>query len=223
MFEDRSDAGRKLALGLERYKGTGAIILAIPRGGVEVGYQIAKHLDAELDIIIARKLPYPDNPEAGFGAIAEDGSVYLHPHGAGLVDKKTTERVIAEQKKELKRRIKVLRGGKELSDIRDRIVILTDDGIAMGSTMRASIMLCKNRGARKIIVGCPVTGVHTAREIEMMADEMLVLETPRFFHAVAEVYMKWYDVSDEEVLGIMSRWRAERECGRVGHGVEKGA
>jgi putative phosphoribosyl transferase len=221
MFADRSDAGRRLALALEDYKGAGAVVLAIPRGGVEVGYEIARHLDAELDIVVTRKLPFPDNPEAGFGAVAEDGSVFLHPVAAS-VGRKTVEKIVAEQKKELKRRIRVLRGGRELTDIRDRIVILTDDGIAMGSTMRASIALCRNKGAKKVVVGCPVTGVHTAREIERLVDEMVVLETPRFFQAVAQGYSNWYDVPDEEVVGILERWRAERRCAQGRHRAEKG-
>ena len=207
MFADRSDAGRRLALALESYKGTDAVVLAIPRGGVEVGYEIAMHLETELDIVVTKKLPYPDTPEAGFGAIAEDGSVFMHPLAAQTVSKETAERIILEQKKELSRRIQVLREGRELNDIRNRVVILVDDGIAMGSTMRASIMLCRNRGAKKVVVACPVTGVHTAREIERLVDEMVVLETPRFFQAVAEVYLDWYDVPDEEVLEMMEQWR----------------
>ncbi len=221
MFADRSDAGRRLAAALQDYKGAGAVVLAIPRGGVEVGYEIAKRLDAELDIVVTRKLPFPDNPESGFGAVAEDGSVFMHPVAAS-VDRKVVERTIAEQRKELKRRIKALRGGRELTDIRERIVIVADDGIAMGSTMRASIALCRNKGAKKVVVGCPVTGVHTARDIERLVDEMVVLETPRFFQAVAQAYLNWYDVPDEEVVGILERWRAERKCRQGGQRAQRG-
>jgi predicted phosphoribosyltransferase len=209
MFEDRKDAGRKLAKALEKYKNKGVLVLAIPRGGVEVGYQIAKYLNADFSILISRKLPFPYNPESGFGAIAEDGSTFIFEDAERWLSKQTIAEVVKEQKQEIKRRIAVLRKNKPLPEITDRIVILVDDGIAMGSTMRASIMFCKNKGAGKIIVAAPVSGEDTAKEIEEMVDEIIVLEKPQFFQAVAQVYRNWYDVSDEEVLEIVERWKMD--------------
>jgi predicted phosphoribosyltransferase len=209
MFEDRKDAGRKLAKALEKYKNKGVLVLAIPRGGVEVGYQIAKYLNADFSILISRKLPFPYNPESGFGAIAEDGSTFIFEDAERWLSKQTIAEVVKEQKQEIKRRIAVLRKNKPLPEITDRIVILVDDGIAMGSTMRASIMFCKNKGAGKIIVAAPVSGEDTAKEIEKMVDEIIVLEKPQFFQAVAQVYRNWYDVSDEEVLEIVERWKMD--------------
>ena len=209
MFEDRTDAGRKLALALERYRDQNVLVLAIPRGGVEVGYQIAKHLNADFSILVSRKLPYPYNPEAGFGAITEDGSIFIFPHAADNIPKQTIEQIIREQEAELNRRIQALRAGKALPKIKDRTVILIDDGIAMGSTMRASIMLCKNKKAQKIIVASPVTGSNTAKEITALVDEAIILETPRFFQAVAQVYANWYDVPDHEVVRILQKWEYE--------------
>ncbi|MCK4278302.1 MAG: phosphoribosyltransferase [Desulfurellaceae bacterium] len=207
MFEDRKDAGKKLAEALEKYKNKGVLVLAIPRGGVEVGYQIAKYLNADFSILISRKLPFPYNPESGFGAIAEDGSTFIFEDAERWLSKQTIAEVVKEQKQEIIRRIAVLRKNKPLPEITDRIVILVDDGIAMGSTMRASIMLCKNKGAGKIIVAVPVSGEDMAKEIEKIVDEIVVLEKPQFFQAVAQVYRNWHDVSDKEVLEIMERWK----------------
>jgi predicted phosphoribosyltransferase len=206
MFQDRTDAGTRLALALSGFRDKNALVLAIPRGGVEVGFQIAKHLKAEFGIIVVRKLPYPENPEAGFGAIAEDGSEFIAPQAQRRVGPDVIDKVIRQQKNELNRRIQTLRRGLPLPEIQGRSVILVDDGIAMGSTMRASIMLCKNKRAGKIIVASPVAGPETAKEIALLVDEIVIMKTPRFFQAVAQVYMNWYDVGDDEVIRIMRRW-----------------
>lgn len=205
MFYDRKDAGRKLAARLNAYKDKGVVVLAIPRGGVEVGFQVASYLNAEFSVIVSRKLPFPDNPEAGFGAIAEDGSIFMLEAYKNLLTKETVEQIIKEQKAEIERRIAVLRKSKPLPRITGRTVILVDDGIAMGSTMRASIALCKNKKAGKIIVAVSVAGHDTARDIARIVDEFLVLEQPRFFQAVAQAYENWYDVPDEEVIEILGK------------------
>lgn len=210
MFVDRTDAGKKLAKALECYKNQNVLVLAIPRGGVEVGYQVANYLNADFSILIARKLPFPDEPESGFGAIAEDGSLFMFKEIELLLPKKIVAQIIAEQKQEIQRRIQKLRGGKPLPVIKDRTVILIDDGIAMGSTIRAAIMLCKKQGAKKIIVATPVTGKEVVDELSHIVDEVVVLETPRFFRAVAQVYENWYDVPDEEVIEILNRWQNEK-------------
>ena len=210
MFKDRRDAGQQLAQALETYRDQeDVLVLAIPRGGVEVAAQIARHLNADISMVITRKLPLPHNPEAGFGAIAEDGSLYLHPQAADALPAKTVQTVINTQKQEVERRIEVLRNGNPLPPIEGQTVILVDDGIAMGSTMRATIELCKNQGAGTIIVAVPVASDRITREIASRVDRCIVLETPKFFRAVAQVYETWYDVSDEEVLHIMDHWHRE--------------
>jgi putative phosphoribosyl transferase len=205
-FQDRAEAGRQLARALEHYRDRDVLVLAIPRGGVEIGYQVARHLKAELSIIITRKLPYPDNPEAGFGAVAEDGSLYLDREAAGWLSKDTVRTIIREQEEEIHRRITALRGDRPLPPIAGRTVILADDGIAMGSTMMASISLCRHRKAGRIVVASPVSGPSTARMFEELADEAVILITPQLFRAVAEVYENWYDVSDQEVIAILKNW-----------------
>lgn len=203
MFKNRKDAGEKLAKALEKYRTENPIILAIPRGGVEVGLQVAAKLNADFSLIIARKLPFPDNPEAGFGAIAENGSTFILENAYYWLSGETIERIKQEQISEIERRIKALRGGNPLPELAGRTVILIDDGIAMGSTMRAAIELCKNRKAKKIVVAVPVAGREVAEEIKKNVDEIVVLDTPAYFRAVAQAYERWYDVSDEEVLDLL--------------------
>jgi len=215
MFEDRTDAGQKLARALEKYRDEETLVLAIPKGGVEVGYQVAKYLNSDFSMIISRKLPYPDNPEAGFGAMAEDGSTFIIDYAARGLSPDTIARIIKEQNQEIKRRITTLRGGKPLPEIAGKTVILVDDGIAMGSTMQAAILLCKNKKAKRIVVASPVAGRSTAADITEIVDEVVILEKPVFFRAVAQVYANWYDVPDEEVIQIMQRWKEKGNTKKV--------
>ncbi len=208
MFKDRKDAGKKLAGALKKYKDKGALVLAIPRGGIEVGYEVAKYLNAEFSIIVSRKLPFPGNPEFGFGAISEDGSVFIIDEYEKQLPRGLVEDIIREQKLEINRRISILRKGKPLPQIEARTVILVDDGIAMGGTMRASISLCKNKKAKKIIVASPVSGTRMEEELASSVDEVVILEKPVFFSAVAQAYENWHDVSDAEAVSILQKWEA---------------
>ncbi|MEA3419039.1 MAG: phosphoribosyltransferase family protein [Campylobacterota bacterium] len=207
MFKNRKDAGIKLAEALHEHKDTGVLVLAIPRGGVELGYEVAKALDAGFSLLVCRKLPYPFNPESGFGAIAEDGSLYINRAATASVSDDMMEEIILRQREEIKRRIDTLRDGQPLPEIKGHTVILIDDGIAMGSTMHAAVELCRKQDAAKIIVAVPVAGHHAIQEFGRIADEIVVLESPVNFYAVAQVYENWYDVSDEEALEIYHRPR----------------
>ena len=205
MFEDRKDAGNKLARALKEYENKNILVLAIPKGGVEVGYQVARRLKADFSLLVARKLPFPDNPEAGFGAIAEDGSTFIFEDAARTLSEEQIKQIKEKQQEEIARRIAVLREGKPLPKISGRIVILVDDGLAMGSTMKVAIRLCQKKNAKKIVVAVPVAGENIEREIGKMVDEIIVLEKPEFFRAVAQVYRNWYDVSDQEVIEVMRK------------------
>jgi len=205
MFADRTDAGKRLARALDAYRGRGALVLAIPRGGVVVGDEVARHLGADFSLIVSRKLPLPDNPESGFGAIAEDGSVFIHPAAARWVAREDAEEIARAQRREIGRRIEALRGGRPLPPLSGRTVILVDDGIAMGSTMSASVMACRRAKAARIVVAAPVAGADVARAMKRVADEVVILEIPPDFHAVAQAYREWYDLEDEEVVEIMTR------------------
>lgn len=206
MFQDRTDAGRQLAQKLLKYRDDHPIVLAIPRGGVEVGAEIARTLLCPLSIVVVRKLPFPDNPEAGFGAIAEDGSTFMLSRYRNVVPTEIVQSVRRIQQQELHRRIRALRGGRPLPDLAGRTVILTDDGIAMGSTMHAAVQLCKNHRAGKIIVAAPVSAPETAREFARITHETVVIEQPTRFYAVAQAYADWYDVPDEEVIRILDQF-----------------
>jgi putative phosphoribosyl transferase len=205
MFKDRKDAGQKLAAALQAYKVEEPLILAIPRGGVELGYEISRALDTDFSLLICRKLPFPHNTESGFGAIAEDGSLYINASASSSVSDEEIQQIITEQSLEIKRRIQTLRQGKTLPVIKGRTVILVDDGIAMGSTMHAAVELCKKAKAKKIIVAVPVAGRQTIETFSKMVDKVIVLESPVPFYAVAQVYENWYDVSDEEVLSFLHK------------------
>jgi predicted phosphoribosyltransferase len=206
MFEDRKDAGQKLAVALKDYKDKeDVIVLAIPKGGVEVGYEVAKYLNARFSVVIARKFPFPDNPESGFGAVAEDGSTFIFDFAQRMFSQAEISKILRKHEEEIKRRIRVLRKGKDLPELKDKTVILVDDGIAMGSTMFASVQLCKNRKVKKIIVAAPVSSRQMQEQLKSIVDEVIILENPPFFQAVAEVYRNWYDVSDEEVIEILKK------------------
>jgi putative phosphoribosyl transferase len=208
VFRDRKDAGRRLGKALGKYTNEDVLVLAIPRGGVRIGFEVAEFLDCDFSIIVVRKLPYPSEPEAGFGAVAEDGGIFLVEHAMSWLPRETIEAIVAEQRAEITRRISVLRKGKPIPPIEGRTVILVDDGIAVGSTMRASIDMCKRRKAGRVVVAVPVSGADTAADIARLVDDMVVLEAPPFFRAVAQVYEHWHDVSDEEVLDIMEEWES---------------
>jgi predicted phosphoribosyltransferase len=207
MFKDRQEAGQKLAGAVRAHKNEDPVVLAIPRGGVEVGYEVAKWLKAPFSIIVVRKLPFPDNPESGFGAIAEDGSSFFIDQFSQLMDSHTIEAIISEQKQEIQKRIRVLRQGETPVDVFDRFVILVDDGIAMGSTMQAAIRFCRNEKAKKIVVAVPVAGPSTVKRFMDIVDDIVVLEQPPLFRAVAEAYQNWYDVGDDEVVSILRKYR----------------
>jgi len=207
MFKDRKEAGNKLALKLDKYKNQNVLVLAIPRGGVEVGFEVAVYLNSDFDILVSRKLPIPYNPEAGFGAIAEDGSAYIYKDASLWVQKNEIERIKKEQINEIKRRIEVLRGGRPLTAVESRVIILIDDGLAMGSTMRASIQYCRNKNAKKVIVAVPVSGEDVFYEIKQLVDDAYILEMPYNFMAVAQAYLNWYDVTDEDVIELMKKWK----------------
>jgi putative phosphoribosyl transferase len=203
MFQDRDDAGRQLAKALIDLRGEKPVVLAIPRGGAVVAAPVAAALGAELHLLVARKLPFPDDPEAGFGALAEDGSLYFVERARRLLDEGTVARIVAEQKNVIRERIERLRQGEPLPELKGKTLILIDDGLAMGSTMRAAVLMCRKRNPRRIVVAVPVAGPRAREQFAPLVDRFIVLETPAGFMAVAQVYREWRDATDEEVLGLM--------------------
>jgi putative phosphoribosyl transferase len=204
-FVDRVDAGKRLASVLKNFSGKKGIVLAIPRGGVVVGYVIAKTLNLPLDIIIPRKIGAPDNPELAIGAVAEDGTAILDQNLIKYLGV-SREYVIEEtesQKKEIRRRLKLYKQDASYPDLKGLDVIVVDDGIATGSTMKAALASVKNRGASSITVAVPVGPPSTIEELEKMADRVVCLYTPEFFQAIGEFYRDFSQTSDEEVIGLL--------------------
>src|SRR4030042_2833608 len=208
MFKDRGDAGVQLAHRLKEYKERkGVFVLARPRGGVATGYEIARYLNVPLDIIIVRKIGFPGQPEFGIGAVSETGIVVLNELtiSAYGVTKDYIENEISRQKEEISRRVKLYRKGKNLPDLKGKIVILVDDGAATGATMKAAIVALKEEKLNKLIVALPVCHPDVADEIEQMADEFICIETPVDFMAVGAHYHDFTQVSDAEVLELLQR------------------
>jgi predicted phosphoribosyltransferase len=204
-FTDRVDAGKRLASALKDFSGKKGIVLAIPRGGVVVGYMIAKALNLPLDVIIPRKIGAPDNPELAIGAVAEDGTAILDGNLIKYLGvsreyiKEETER----QKQEIVRRLKLYRQDASYPNLKGLDVIVVDDGIATGSTMKAALASVKNRGAASITVAVPVGPPSTIDELEKMADRVVCLHTPESFQAIGEFYTDFSQTSDEEVIGLL--------------------
>lgn len=209
MFEDRKEAGERLGRALEKYRNMNVLVLGIPRGGVETAYYVAKHLNAELSVVITRKLGYPTNPEAAFGAVAEDGSIYVSDSARFNLSKEEMNEVLRHQREEIKRRIKKLRRGKPIPEMKDRIVIIADDGIATGATLIATIDLCKRRKPARIIVAAPIAGGGMRGILQEMVDEVVILETPPFFSAVSQGYENFTNLSDEEALSFIETYEQE--------------
>lgn len=206
LFIDRKGAGKELAQRLRNYKGVESlIILALPRGGVPVAFEVAKSLDAPLDVFITRKLRFPDNPELAIGALAENGEVFLNKD---LVNHYTNEYLREEvlyQHEEIKRRQKLYRGKLRLPAFKNKIVILIDDGVATGATMIATIRALRASGIEKLIVAVPVAPEEIIERLSSLADELVVLYTPSPFIAVGMHYSDFKQVSDEEVKGYLEK------------------
>jgi putative phosphoribosyl transferase len=206
IFADRKEAGQRLALALESYQWQNPLILAIPPGGAEVGFEVAKSLGTDFSLIISRKLPFPDNPEISFGAIAEDGSTYLHVNLVRELPADVVSAIKEEQLQEIQGRIKTLRKGRDLPNMSGRTVILIDDGLIIGSTMKAAFLLCRKKHAAKITVAVPVSGTKAMEEIKWLADEAVALENRDSLYDISQVYHNGPAISDESVANILTEW-----------------
>ena len=203
-FKDRLEAGQKLAARLKKYQGENPLVLAIPRGGVVVGAQVAKKLNCPLEVIITRKLGAPGNPELAIGATTSKGGLVVDRE---LIDKLeiTQNYLHAEHLKQLaeaRRREKLYEKGDQ-PEILGRTVILVDDGLATGATMEAAIRAVQEGLPAKTVVAVPVAPLETAERLKILADDLVVLSTPEPFFAIGEFYENFPQVSDEEVIQIL--------------------
>jgi putative phosphoribosyl transferase len=208
MFQDRRDAGRLLAGRLSIYRDRpDLLILALPRGGVVVGYEIADELRALLDVLIVRKIGHPYEPELAIGAVAETGVVALNQDIIAMygISERYIQDEIERQKGEIARRVSLYRGGTGISRLEGRTILLVDDGIATGATMRAAIMALKQEPVAKLVVALPVAPAETAAKIKTMVDDFICLEIPSEFMAVGAHYRDFAQTTDQEVIDLLHR------------------
>lgn len=219
MFTDRRDAGLQLAEKLKHYKSCkGVLVLALPRGGAVTGLEIARAIGAPLDVLIVRKIGFLGQLELAIGAVSETGAVVLNQRiiSYGGVSKKYIEDEISAQKKEIDRRMRLYRGGRQLEKVEGKTIILVDDGVATGATMKAAIATLREEKIERLIVAVPVSPLETADEISAMSDEFICLYTPSDFIAVRNYYRDFTQVTDDEVSEILKELGALKEGDKSG-------
>jgi predicted phosphoribosyltransferase len=206
VFRDRQDAGIQLAARLLRYAGDPKVlVLGLPRGGVPVAYQVARRLEAPLDIFVVRKLGVPGHRELAMGAIATGGVRVLNPEvvTALRINEPVIAAVAAQEQNELERQQHAYRGDVPFPDLAGRIVIVVDDGLATGSTMRAAVKALRQMQPARIVVAAPVAAAETCRSLAAEADEVVCVSTPELFHAVSMWYQEFSQTTDEEVRTLL--------------------
>lgn len=205
-FLDRHDAGRRLAAALEPMRDQQPVIVALPRGGVPVAFEVARALDAPLDILAVRKLGAPGNPELGVGAVAEDETGVLDPHSAGMLGmtQAMLNRTLAVESQELRRRVERYRNGRSPLPVTGRTAIIVDDGLATGLTDLAAVRALRKRGASHIVVAVPVGSSDAVSMLAEEADRVVCLEVPPRLYGVGMWYDDFTPVSDEEVMALLA-------------------
>jgi predicted phosphoribosyltransferase len=203
MFLDRIDAGKKLAQALLIYKGQPLVVYALPRGGVVLGVEVARALEAPLDLIVVRKIGHPLQPEYAIGAVAEDGYIVTNPDEIGHLDKRWLDRATAAELQEAQRRRRVFLQGRAPVEVKDKIAIIVDDGLATGLSMSAAIHEIRGRGPQRVVVAVPVAAAETVEKLKPDVDDLVVLYVPEWFGAVGAFYQHFDQVSDEEVVALM--------------------
>ena len=213
LFENRYDAGRQLAEKLMAYKKEPVIVLAIPNGGIPVGLQVALALDADLDLVISRKIPIPLRPEGGFGAVADDGTTILNQpvlRGINLTENQINYQV-SKVRNDIRQRSLLYRGSKPLSIAKDKIAIVVDDGLASGYTMMAAIESVRRRQPKHIIAAVPAASAAAVKNVEKTADRVVTVATsfaPKFY--VSDFYQYWHVLSDDEGIKCYQDWKMRR-------------
>jgi predicted phosphoribosyltransferase len=207
VFRDRVDAGQQLAKKLEQFADRpNTIVLALPRGGVPVGVEIARKLNLPLDVLVVRKLGAPDQPELAMGAIASGGAVVMNPevyaYFAG--QQELIDAITARERAELERREHAYRGSRPPLSLQNRMAILVDDGAATGASMRVAVQALRAMGATRIVAALPVCSIEAKRILKSVADEVICIEVPRAFYAVGQWYEDFGQTTDEDVQRLLA-------------------
>jgi predicted phosphoribosyltransferase len=215
-FLDRRDAGQRLAERLVRFRGETPIVIALPRGGAPVGDEIARELEAPLDILVARKVGAPGNPELAIGAVAP-GVTHLEPDTIRAlgVSPEYIRKAVALEQEELRRREFRFREGRPALPVSGRTVILVDDGLATGATAVAAIESLRRQAPRAIVLAVPVGAPEALQQIRKLVDEVVCLEAPHFFRAVGQAYLNFRPTTDREVHDIIRGHYVEEAAGDI--------
>lgn len=207
VYEDRVDAGKHLARKLYKYKNMHPIVFGLPRGGVPVAYQVAEELETVLDILAVHKIGAPFNQEFAIGAVGENNTVVLDTDTLIDLGMKTitVARLIAEQQTKINIQAETLRGGKPVTNMTDKTIIIVDDGLATGATASAAVAVARKMGARHIILAVPVGSQTAVNRLRKEADEVICLDIPDKFYAVGEFYKNFEPTTDSEVISLLQR------------------
>lgn len=212
IFKDRRDAGRALAPEIEARKLEAPIVLGLPRGGIPVAYEVARAIDAPLDVLVVRKLGAPFQPELALGAIASGGIRVLNEELLAEIptfDETAIDEIAAREQAELERREKLYRGERPYPELGGRAVILADDGMATGATMRAAAEAVRSKDPAKLLIAVPVAAAEAVRLVKKTADDVVCLDTPPFFGAVGAYYVDFGQTTDDEVRHLLEEaWQA---------------
>ena len=213
IFENRHDAGRQLAEKLSEYKRQPIIVLAIPNGGVPVALEVALALEADLALVISRKIPLPLSPEGGFGAVTDDGTIILNEEvvkRTGLTPQQINYQV-SKVRADIKQRSLLYQGNQPLPRVNGKTVIIIDDGLASGFTMMAAVQSLRRRRPKEIVAATPVAPALAVKQLEKVADKVVTCATgymPKFY--VSDFYRYWHNPSDDEVIQCLKEWRMRR-------------
>lgn len=208
VFQNRQEAGIQLAASLQKYRGReNLLVLALPRGGVTVGYEVARELGCPLDVLIVRKIGCPGNPELAAGAVSETGTRVLNEDVISMqrISQEYLDGETERQRLEITRRLTAYRGGESIGSLAGQTIILVDDGVATGATMKAAVATLQREGLAKLVVAVPVAPPDTAREIAPTVDEWVCLDTPAGFAAVGQFYRDFTQVEDAEVVALLKK------------------
>ena len=214
MFKDRFDAGRQLAKALQHYKNRDGVILAVPRGGVEIGYIVAKELELPLEIVLSKKIGHPHHSEFAIGAVSLEGRVVTERSD---VSDEYIEQETGRLRHLLRERYKKYYGERKPANLEDKIVIVVDDGIATGNTLLSTIELIRHHNPRWVVVAVPVAPPDSLRHIEEAkgVDEVVCLLSPRDFYAVGQFYENFDQVEDKEVIRLLHEvWQSRHRGGK---------